>query len=126
MTAPFHFCPRCGASTISYEDRRLGCESCGFTLYINTATAVGGLIEVEGGLLMAVRAREPGKGLLDLPGGFLNSGKTPRLACVVKFVKSSILKWKTCAIFPPAQIPIPIATSPITPVISFYPSAGFA
>ena len=44
-------------------------------LYINTATAVGGLIEVDGGLLMAVRAREPGKGLLDLPGGFLEFGE---------------------------------------------------
>jgi NADH pyrophosphatase NudC (nudix superfamily) len=67
----FKFCPRCASASISdKEGKALHCNSCGFTFYFNPAAAVGCIIETENGLLLVKRARDPGKGTLDLPGGF--------------------------------------------------------
>ena len=71
MSIPANYCPQCGSQDVSFADRHLSCGNCGCTIFINSAAAVGGLIIVDGGLLLAVRSRDPGKGLLDLPGGFL-------------------------------------------------------
>lgn len=53
------------------------CKECGFQFYVNAAAAVVALIE-DGGerLLLVRRAREPRKGTLDLPGGFVDPGET--------------------------------------------------
>lgn len=73
----FRFCPRCGADSVTFAQRRMACASCEATLFINSAAAVGALIEVTDGLLLAVRDRDPGAGMLDLPGGFLEWDETP-------------------------------------------------
>jgi len=49
------------------------CTECGFGLYLNTAAAVAGLIFDDDGRLMVIRRnKDPQKGLLDLPGGFVD------------------------------------------------------
>ncbi|WP_087025201.1 NUDIX hydrolase [Thaumasiovibrio subtropicus] len=67
------FCPRCGASTFERESlKSFLCKACGFTYFQNAATAVAAIIIAEGEMLIAERAREPGKGMWDLPGGFVD------------------------------------------------------
>ncbi len=81
--SPFLFCPRCGASGFSPgSDNYHRCRTCSFRLYTNAASAVMGLIEHEGRLLLTRRAREPEKGTLDLPGGFVDILETAEAALV--------------------------------------------
>jgi len=74
---PVKFCPSCASAAARVEaDRKIVCPDCGFTLYFNTAAAVAALIfDSEGRLMVVSRNREPQKGLLDLPGGFVDYGE---------------------------------------------------
>ncbi len=77
-TDPFRFCPADG--TRLGEPRPSGgasCPLCGRSWYRNSAPAVGAVILEDGRVLVTVRAREPEKGRLDLPGGFLEVGEHP-------------------------------------------------
>ncbi len=66
------YCAGCGAPGIGCTDgRRLDCARCGFEFYQNVATAVSAVLRHQGQIAWLVRAREPGLGLLDLPGGFV-------------------------------------------------------
>ncbi len=74
---PLHvikYCPRCGSAEFpSVSDRSFKCGSCGFHFFINSSTAVAGLIfNDKNELLFTRRAVEPNKGMLDLPGGFVD------------------------------------------------------
>ncbi|MDR0290010.1 MAG: NUDIX domain-containing protein [Treponema sp.] len=80
----FKFCPECASKKIAFaEGKVFRCPDCGFTYYHNTAAATGCIISVPdkaGGacgerLLFLVRGKEPGKGKLDLPGGFVDPGE---------------------------------------------------
>jgi NAD+ diphosphatase len=72
----FQFCPRCGAETLDkISSKELRCTSCQWHYYFNAGTAVAGLFHRDGKLLLLVRNREPAKGTLDLPGGFLDPGE---------------------------------------------------
>jgi len=67
------YCAACGATGILVTaGRRLDCASCGFEFYQNVATAVSAVLRYQGEVAWLVRAREPGRGLLDLPGGFVD------------------------------------------------------
>jgi ADP-ribose pyrophosphatase YjhB (NUDIX family) len=77
-TEPFRFCPADG--TRLGEPRPSGgvtCPLCGRSWYRSSAPAVGAVIIEGGRALVSVRAREPEKGRLDLPGGFLGVGEHP-------------------------------------------------
>mgnify|MGYP000844440254 FL=1 len=83
----FAFCPACGKREAAYEDgRKWRCAACGFTLYNNTASAVGLIIPVktEDGLsvLCIKRGREPRKGYYALPGGFTDPDESAEQACM--------------------------------------------
>jgi ADP-ribose pyrophosphatase YjhB (NUDIX family) len=53
------------------------CRSCGRHWYRNPAPTVGCAIVDGGRALVAVRAGEPHRGLIDVPGGFLHVGEQP-------------------------------------------------
>jgi 8-oxo-dGTP diphosphatase len=73
----FRFCPRCGGTRIEdSEGKALVCGECGFQYFHNTASAAAVLLESDGGLLLARRNADPGRGLLDLPGGFVDYGES--------------------------------------------------
>jgi ADP-ribose pyrophosphatase YjhB (NUDIX family) len=77
MTKPekvLKHCPKCGSPEFIFEgEKSFKCNHCKFHFFINSAAAVAALIENEKGeLLLTVRAFEPNKGMLDLPGGFVD------------------------------------------------------
>lgn len=78
FTEQARFCPKCGAADPRISGRkRVHCDACGFHFYLNTASAVAGYIMDDAGrLLLVQRARDPGKGMLGPPGGFLDFGET--------------------------------------------------
>ena len=67
----FHYCPRCGARFVRHNEKAYHCEGCGFVYYFNpSAATVAVIVNERDELLVCVRAKEPAKGTLDLPGGF--------------------------------------------------------
>lgn len=73
----FQFCPRCAAPNGDVGRNPLECGSCGFTFYFSPVTGVVCIIaNAAGEVLMLVRNRDPGKGKLGLPGGFVDPGES--------------------------------------------------
>jgi 8-oxo-dGTP pyrophosphatase MutT (NUDIX family) len=72
----FKFCPACASEKIRFEQGRVfRCPHCGFTYYHNTAAATACIVRTNAGILFLVRGKEPCKGKLDLPGGFVDPGE---------------------------------------------------
>ena len=78
------FCPRCGSKKFkSTSNKSFLCGDCRFTFFTNAAAAVAGIIENGNGeILLTVRGREPEKGTLDLPGGFVDPNETGEEALI--------------------------------------------
>jgi NAD+ diphosphatase len=74
MKNKFKFCPQCGAhgSIEIQNDKRLSCSKCGLVYFQNVASAVAVIIEADGKFVFIVRNKDPQKGKLDLPGGFVD------------------------------------------------------
>jgi NAD+ diphosphatase len=72
-TKPFNYCPACGADGIVFDGtKKFSCRDCSFAYYHNVAAAVGAILEYDNKIVLIKRAKEPGKGKLDLPGGFVD------------------------------------------------------
>ncbi len=79
---PFAHCPGCGAPGPAIEGgNHLRCNACGFEYFHNAAAAATALILNRDRVLLVRRARDPQKGLLDLPGGFV--GHDESLDCAL-------------------------------------------
>ena len=76
--ALFKYCPRCGSEHFEeHNGKSKQCRDCGFTYYFNPSSATVALIVNERNeLLVCRRAKEPAKGTLDLPGGFIDMYET--------------------------------------------------
>jgi len=77
MTNPvdvLKFCPRCGSKMFfPSSGKAFQCDDCRFHFFVNPAAAVAALIfNPNGELLLTLRGIEPNKGMLDLPGGFVD------------------------------------------------------
>lgn len=72
------FCPHCGRAELRPVDgKAIRCEACGFVLFFNVAAAAGAIItDGQGRILLLRRSRDPGKGRLGLPGGFVDAGES--------------------------------------------------
>ena len=69
----FKYCPRCGEPHLRSNDAQsFVCLSCGFTYYHSSAAVAVGIIKCDDKIILTKRAREPQKGLLALPGGFVD------------------------------------------------------
>ncbi len=74
--SPFRFCPACGVEGGDFLlSREYHCPACGFRYFHNVATAAGIVAKRAGKYLFVVRAAEPAKGKLGLPGGFVDPGE---------------------------------------------------
>ena len=77
-------CPLCGKSTLEYvNSRHWVCSKCGLDLFNNVAAAVGLILYTEDNqILFEKRAKEPRKGFLALPGGFIDPDESAETSCV--------------------------------------------
>ena len=84
MQNDFTFCPACGGKRIqNVKMRKWLCTDCGFDLYNNVASAVGLIIcDDDGRVLFEKRGKEPRKGFLAFPGGFVDPDETAEEAAV--------------------------------------------
>jgi ADP-ribose pyrophosphatase YjhB (NUDIX family) len=72
----FRFCPSCSSPRISSEGgRKWICPDCGFEYFHNVAVSASVIIDVGGSLVLLRRTREPRRGFLALPGGFVEPGE---------------------------------------------------
>ncbi|TKJ37465.1 MAG: hypothetical protein CEE38_08170 [Planctomycetes bacterium B3_Pla] len=73
----FTYCPSCGSGDMHFDGiKELTCKDCSFTYYHNVAAAGGAILEHDGKIILIRRNQEPGKGKLDLPGGFADPDET--------------------------------------------------
>ena len=74
----FGYCPVCGSKHFEEHNfKSKKCDNCGFTYYLNPSAATAAFIVNERGeLLVERRGKEPAKGTLDLPGGFIDFDET--------------------------------------------------
>jgi ADP-ribose pyrophosphatase YjhB (NUDIX family) len=86
LFAGWKTCPRCSLE-LEHEDKSVRCPSCGLVVYANPApTASAIVLDGEDRVLLARRASDPGAGLWDLLGGFIDEGEEP-LAALVREVE---------------------------------------
>ena len=123
----FKLCPMCGSKKIeNHGNRKWICPDCGFDLYNNVASAVGVVIyDKYNNVLFEVRAKEPRKGFLAVPGGFVDFEESAEEA-VIRECREEIgvsvegaaflctapntyeykgIEYKTCDIFFTAPLP---------------------
>lgn len=72
----FVFCPRCAAPRLGGPVIPFRCGACGFVFYFNpTAAATAIITRPDGRVLFITRAKEPARGKLAFPGGFMDIGE---------------------------------------------------
>ena len=71
----FNYCPICGKDHFEIQDKKSKkCADCGFEYYLNPSSAAAAFIfNDQKELLVLRRKHNPGKGMLDLPGGFADA-----------------------------------------------------
>ncbi|PIZ63481.1 hypothetical protein COY16_01885 [Candidatus Roizmanbacteria bacterium CG_4_10_14_0_2_um_filter_39_13] len=73
----YTFCPHCGSKFIKIPPNLLQCTHCDLQFYINPKpTTAMLLINPQDEILFVVRKNDPKKGMLDLPGGFVDINET--------------------------------------------------
>ena len=70
----FQYCPVCGSAHFEINNfKSKKCKDCGFSYYLNASSATVALIINDKDELLVVRRKnEPGKDMLDMPGGFVD------------------------------------------------------
>ena len=72
----FRFCPRCGQAAESVGGNPFHCSACGYSHYFTPVAAVAGIIaDQQQQVLFIRRQKDPGKGKLCAPGGFVDPGE---------------------------------------------------
>jgi ADP-ribose pyrophosphatase len=98
------FCPRCGVTATKTGRNPFSCTACGFTHYFAPVSAVGAIAtDPEGQVLLLVRAKDPGKGMYGLPGGFVDAGETAEEALrreVLEEVQLSVTSYRYLVSYP--------------------------
>lgn len=76
------YCPKCGKKSLEYNNiNKWECPECRFILYHNCAGAVAVVIKCGDEIMLTRRNQEPGKGLLDLAGGFVDPKESAEQTC---------------------------------------------
>jgi ADP-ribose pyrophosphatase YjhB (NUDIX family) len=71
------YCPHCGNPDFSpNRSNAWRCSSCEFIYFHNSAAAAAAILMFRKQILLTVRKSDPGKNMLDLPGGFVDPGES--------------------------------------------------
>ncbi len=90
--AGWRLCPRCGTD-LTVEGRAASCPACGLRVHANPAPTASALVlDDEGRVLLARRAGDPGAGLWDLLGGFIDEGEEPLAALERELAEETALE----------------------------------
>lgn len=104
----FIYCPRCSNRALEkHHGNGMKCRKCNYTYFHNTASAVGAIIKAPEGILLTRRAKEPGAGYLDIPGGFVDYGEQLETALsreISEELHLNITEFKYLASFPNTYI----------------------
>jgi NAD+ diphosphatase len=81
LVAAYTHCPLCGSPDYDYTSASTGgtrqCRACGHRDFNNPVTAVAAIIlDPHQRILLIRRAKDPARGLLALPGGFVDAGES--------------------------------------------------
>ena len=77
------FCPRCGQASEQTGCHPFHCNACDYSHYFSPFSAVGAIItDNQDRMFLIVRGREPGKGKLGMPGGFIDPGERAEEALI--------------------------------------------
>ncbi len=97
----FLFCPKCSVKSLRpHGPQGYRCDVCGFEFFLNVAAAAAGLIvNAKNELLVCVRAKDPAKDTLDLPGGFIDPDETAEQAICREIKEELNLDVIGCAYF---------------------------
>jgi 8-oxo-dGTP diphosphatase len=92
LFARWETCPRC-RHELEREDKSVRCPNCDLVVYANPApTASAIVLDGEDRVLLARRASDPGAGLWDLLGGFIDEGEEPLAALVREIEEETSLR----------------------------------
>ncbi len=70
------YCPKCQSGSVSFDHpKKYTCSNCGWVYFQNPAAAVMAVLTLDDKILFTTRAKEPAKGKLDFPGGFIDPGE---------------------------------------------------
>ena len=87
----FEFCPRCGSKHFEINgERSRHCSDCNLTYYANASASTAAIISnSKDEVLLTTRAFNPAKGMLDLPGGFVDMNETAEEA-IIREIKEEL------------------------------------
>ena len=72
----FLHCPKCGQRAAEPASAPFHCAACGFLFYFNPAIAAGAILQADDRRILLVRrAKDPHRGKLTVPGGFVDVGE---------------------------------------------------
>jgi NADH pyrophosphatase NudC (nudix superfamily) len=98
------FCPQCGHPAEKPGKHPFVCAVCEFTHFFAPVSAVGAIAtDPDGQVLLLIRAKDPGKGMYGLPGGFIDPGETAEVALqreVLEEVQLEVTSLRYLASFP--------------------------
>jgi 8-oxo-dGTP diphosphatase len=69
-------CPRC-SGPLERLDGKVTCGGCGYAVWANPVPGAQALVERDGRVLLGRRRDDPGAGLWDIPGGFVEEPEHP-------------------------------------------------
>ncbi|MBA4191522.1 MAG: DNA mismatch repair protein MutT [Planctomycetaceae bacterium] len=75
----FRFCPRCGIARVpdNHAQSPFRCGGCELVFYFNPTVAAAAFVyDSQGRVLLIRREKEPSKGKLGVPGGFIDFGES--------------------------------------------------
>ena len=72
----FTHCGGCGSGDVTRDGSAVRCDDCDWCFFANVAAASAVLLGHAGKVLLVRRSREPAKGKLGIPGGFVDPGET--------------------------------------------------